>query len=90
MLKRVTLIVLVTVLAGALATGDFYLMRALPLSFAGVIHNVLASLIGVCFVVTALDVERKDHVWDLHSLFLLGVGVAMLAIHVAKLFLSRC
>jgi len=90
MLKKISLIFSVTALAATLAVGDFFLMRELPRALAFIIHNALASLIGICFVVAALGVKKKDNGWDYRALFLLSVGAAMLAIHLVKIFLSKC
>jgi hypothetical protein len=90
MLRRVVVILVVTGLAATLAVSDFYLMRALPRAAAFVIHNALAAVVGLCFVAAAANMQRKGTGNNLYSLLLLCIGVGMLAIHLVKIFLSRC
>lgn len=79
-----------TAVTAVVAVADFFVMRELPRALAFIVHNVLASLVGVCFVAAALAAQRKNTGWEYQSLFLLCVGLGMLAIHIVKIFLSRC
>ena len=120
MLKKIIIIIVVTVIASALAVGDFFFMRELPRPSAIIIHNILASFVGVGFIVAAEMVRRNirnkflggESLFTRHSLneggdrekglssekfkinyysiFLLAIGLGMLAIHLIKIFFTRC
>jgi len=91
MLKRLIIIILVTVVSSALAVGDFFLMRELSRPLAIIIHNILASLVGVGFVIAA-EMVRRQQIGKInyYSIFLLAIGLGMLAIHLIKIFFTRC
>jgi uncharacterized membrane protein len=88
MLITISAVLVLTLLSVAVSAGHFFLMKRTDRALAFVVHHVLACCVGLCFVAAALVLQGRDDVSEMQSLLLLGVGVAMLTIHVVKLSLE--
>lgn len=90
MLKKILIIISVTIVSAVIAVLDFYIMRLLPRHYALVIHNILASIIGLGFIIASRGIKIRYNKSTYYSLLLLTIGLGMLAIHIIKIFFSRC
>ena len=90
MLKKYLLLFLITASAAGIAAIEFFMLAILPNWLASTIHNILAFLIGLGFVVTAHRVHKKTSQQDTYVLALLCVGVSMMSLHFVKLFFPQC
>ena len=90
MLKKITIILISTILASIIAIIYFFFLRELPKPNSIILHNILASIIGVGFIANSRIIQKKIGKITFYSLFLFAIGIAMLAIHIIKIFLTRC
>ncbi|MEI6597325.1 MAG: hypothetical protein WCL13_03945 [bacterium] len=90
MLKKYTLIIIVTIAACAISAEEFFLIKNLPKQLAPLLHNLLASLVGAGFIGTFEILRRRSKKIDYNYFIFLAIGIAMLSIHLIKILLSKC
>jgi hypothetical protein len=90
MLKKYFLITIVTLAALAVSFEEFYFLKGISTRSASLIHNGLASAVGLGFIIASELLKKQNKKRDAYSNTLLAIGVVMLSIHLIKIFLGKC
>ena len=88
MVKKITIIISVTIVAAAAAAAEFFFMGGIPKFFSMLLHNTLASLVGIGFIYVSESLQKIVGRRENDSLFFLTIGIVMLTIHLITIFLK--
>jgi uncharacterized membrane protein len=90
MLKKISFIIIATLAAWAISFKEFYFLKDIPTHLAALLHNSLASAVGIGFIIASELLKNRNKKRDGYSNALLAIGVALLAIHLIKIVLGKC